>query len=427
MNRTWICVFCAAAGSTMLAAVGVAAPIDCANIATSTGPVPPELVAACGSQAVEGHHPRFAPTDLAVSPDAALTQCSSMVLNDPANPADFGTLAFRPACDFAGSDYSKLFCYSFDVPGVLSWVDPATCAETVVGTGSNSKAASGMAWDESTGTMYLSGSDGSVSVLYTVNLETGASSFVGAMNSASRANLALAALDGQLYGFDVLNDSLQSINKTTGIATTIGPLGFDANFAQGMDCDESDGTCYIFAFNNSTFAAELRTCDVSTGATTLVGPIGDGVDLREWTGAGVMTVPPPAGPCADPPLYCFDFDNLCDALEICQVLGDRTVVAAWDLSACGPAKQPMLGGYSGKNVSPRLSWLGAGDLSATLDVFSFNLNVDNRTIDVFYHYAFNGGFLLDQIQEDQPYTVTPGACAFGPEKAGLPSSTGVER
>jgi hypothetical protein len=398
----------------MLAAAGVAAPIDCANLATSTGPAPPELFAACSGQAVVGH-PRVTPTDLAVSPDAALTQCSSMILNDPANPADFGTLAFRPACDFAGSDFSKLFCYSFDVLGTLSWVDPATCAETVIGPGSNSKAASGMAWDESTGTMYLSGSDGSVSVLYTVNLETGASSFVGAMNSASRANIALAALDGQLYGFDVLNDSLQSINKTTGIATTIGPLGYDPNFAQGMDCDESDGTCYIFAFNNSTFAAELRTCDISTGATTLAGPIGNGVDLRQWTGAGILKSPPAQA------LYCFSFDNLCDGIEIITVLPDKTVTAIWRNWDCGGASSPMLGGYSGKNVSPRLSWL-ASDPEATLGVYSFNLNVDARTFDLWVH---DSGFNLIQMQDGEPYSVTPGACSFEPEKVGMPASMRV--
>jgi len=260
--------------------------------------------------------------------------------------------------------------------------------------------------------MFLSTSDTSASLLYTVNLTTGATSFVGVMNTASRANIAIAVMDGQMYGFDILNDSLQSINKATGIATTIGPLGFDANFAQGMDFDESDGTCYIFAFNNTAFAAELRTCDVATGATTLVGTIGDGATLREWTGAGVVNT-------INDALFCFSFDNSCDGIEISQVLPDRTVVGTWRNRDCAGAAAPMLGGYSGKSVTPRLSWLAA-DPDADLSTWQFNLNVDARTFDLWVH---DTDFSLTQMLDDEPYSVTPGACSFGPEKKGLPAST----
>ncbi len=64
----------------------------------------------------------------------------------------------------------------------------------------------------------------------------------------------------------------------------------------------------------------------------------------------------------------------------------------------------------------------AGDRNAILDVYSYNLNVDARTFDLFKHdTAFN----LTQFRNDEPYTVTPGACAFGSEKEGLPATTGV--
>ena len=79
---------------------------------------------------------------------------------------------------------------------------------------------------------------------------------------------------------------------------------------------------------------------------------------------------------------------------------------------------PMLGGYSGKNVSPRLSWV-ASDIRFDLSVFSVNLNVDNRTFDLFQHDTSGN---LSQFQDDSPYTVIPGACSFSPEKAGLPSA-----
>jgi len=120
-------------------------------------------------------------------------------------------------------------------------------------------------------------------------------------------------------------------------------------------------------------------------------------------------------------IFCFSFDNLCDGIEITQVMADKTVAATWRNWDCAGGTAPMLGGYSGQDASPRPSWLAA-DPNANLKVFSFNLNVDARTFDLFRHdTAFN----LTQFQDDEPYTVTPGECPFGPEKEGLPASTGL--
>lgn len=89
-----------------------------------------------------------------------------------------------------------------------------------------------------------------------------------------------------LMGGYLVSDNLLLIDKATGAGTVVGPLGFDANFGQGMDCDERTGTCFLFAFNGGTFQPELRICDTNTGATTLVGRIG-GPDLRQIGGAGI--------------------------------------------------------------------------------------------------------------------------------------------
>ena len=115
------------------------------------------------------------------------------------------------------------------------------------------------------------------------------------------------------------------------------------------------------------------------------------------------------------------FVNLCDGIEIFSVLADKTVVGSWYNHDCAGAKAPMLGGYSGKNVSPRLSWVAA-DPDADLANWNFNFNVDARTFDLWVHGT---DFSLNQIEDDQPYSVTPGACFFGPEKERLPASTRV--
>ncbi len=118
---------------------------------------------------------------------------------------------------------------------------------------------------------------------------------------------------------------------------------------------------------------------------------------------------------------CFSFDNFCDGIETTTVFPDKTVVATWRAWDCAGAAAPMLGGYSGKDATPRLSWLGSDPLG-TLGVYSFNLNVDARTFDLFRHDRESN---LIELQTDQPYTVNTGPCPFSPEKAGLRSSAGV--
>ena len=68
MKRNMIFILCSAAALVLLPTAGFAA-VDCADIATSAGLVPPDLAAACGGQSpVE--RPILAPTDMARVPTA---------------------------------------------------------------------------------------------------------------------------------------------------------------------------------------------------------------------------------------------------------------------------------------------------------------------------------------------------------------------
>ena len=48
------------------------------------------------------------PTDLAVSPDPLLRQCSSMILNDSANPADFGAVDYLKVAEGFGFKTARI-------------------------------------------------------------------------------------------------------------------------------------------------------------------------------------------------------------------------------------------------------------------------------------------------------------------------------
>ncbi len=157
-------------------------------------------------------------------------------------------------------------------PSTLATVDTATGVEAVVAaiTGVTSgQTITSMAWDASTNTMFLGSTNGTTSKLYTLNLFTGVATLVGTIGQPGLIALACNC-DGDLYSVDIFGDNLWSINKTTGIGTAIGPLGFDVNFAQDADFDPADGTMYLAAYNNSTSSGQLRIVDLATGNTTLL-------------------------------------------------------------------------------------------------------------------------------------------------------------
>jgi hypothetical protein len=86
---------------------------------------------------------------------------------------------------------------------------------------------------------------------------------------------------GEMYGHDIGDDVIYSIDKATGAATAIGPTGYDANYAQGMDFDNEDGTLYIYLL---TLGLDLHygTVDLATGAVT---PLATNDPFGEFIGA----------------------------------------------------------------------------------------------------------------------------------------------
>ena len=127
---------------------------------------------------------------------------------------------------------------------------------------------SGLSVDPTTGDWYLLSLEGTGSMLYVGNMATGVFSQVGLVESSGfMIDLAIDS-QGNAYGHNISDDSLWSINLSTGAGTVIGPTGFAANYAQGMDFDYADDTLYatiytgggtgVFAwFNLNTGAANV--------------------------------------------------------------------------------------------------------------------------------------------------------------------------
>ena len=154
---------------------------------------------------------------------------------------------------------------------------------------------------------------------------------------------------GVCYAYDVLTDNAYTINLSTGNATFLGPLGYDANYGQGMSYDHSTGTIYLSAFNNSTFTGQLRTMDPVTGMTTLITDWGF-EQLAPFSLPGIpclSSIPPPHDP--DPPsgasnlpingvtlswingMYTIDVEVWFGPFSNVEMLYDGPAITSWEL------------------------------------------------------------------------------------------------
>ncbi|MEK9137179.1 MAG: hypothetical protein AAB393_08655, partial [Bacteroidota bacterium] len=213
-------------------------------------------------------------------------------------PGTLVTVAPWGTSNFFAGDFSNDNNTFYGINGTtnnLVRVDTNTAAQTVIGpvTVTSGHTWTSMKIDPTSGTAYATSTNITASTLYTINLTNGATTVVGSMTPIPSVIGMAISPSGQMYAY-ALDDQFYSVNKATGAATLIGPIGFDANFAQDMDYDNTTGTLYMAAYNNSLSRGELRTVNTTTGSTFLIGPLGataSEVDPIAIKGAG--------GPSAD--------------------------------------------------------------------------------------------------------------------------------
>lgn len=128
----------------------------------------------------------------------------------------------------------------------------------------------GLAYDHNTDTMY--GCSGIA--LYEVNMDTGASSWVGNFGITDCIMIAIA-FDGSgtLFGIELTTDSFYSINPKNAEVKKIGSgLGININYAQDMAFDIDTDTLYLSAYTIAPVKeGALYTCNKVTGIALKVG------------------------------------------------------------------------------------------------------------------------------------------------------------
>jgi outer membrane protein assembly factor BamB len=139
-------------------------------------------------------------------------------------------------------------------------LNPDTGAAVVVGP-AFAFTTNGLAVSEE-GTIYAGTTAGQ---LITINPATGTATLIGLFGGGMTSSGDLVLDDnGVLYG--ALNQGanvvLAKINRTTGVATVIGPTGFSTVYGLAIDC------CRFFG---GTSAGELLSLNAATGQATLIG------------------------------------------------------------------------------------------------------------------------------------------------------------
>ncbi len=197
-------------------------------------------------------------------------------------PYNYTEIASYPTKLYFSADFDDtgtLYALNWDNVGgnnTLDILDPQTGSPTEVGplTGIiNGHVPSGLAWDYTSGTMYvLSSPVSSLSTqLYTIDLSTGHLTTIGGMFPAGGLWLEISN-DGVAYTTDVVNDILYEIDLTTGLLTGIGPLGINILFAQDASFDHSTNTLYMAGYLGSTQGGGgIYEVDRTTGNTTNLG------------------------------------------------------------------------------------------------------------------------------------------------------------
>ena len=174
----------------------------------------------------------------------------------------------------------SIFALDYDETGSTIWavtndtfeygsIDPATGTWTSLGFIIGIIGATGLTC-ATDGTWYLSeydsGSGGTN--LYVGDVTTGTFTLVGVMGLGIVIDIAIDS-QGNMYGHNISDDTLYSIDTTTAAATAIGATGHAANFAQGMDFDWSNDKLYasIYTGGGTGVFAEF---DLVTGAGVVI-------------------------------------------------------------------------------------------------------------------------------------------------------------
>lgn len=253
----------------------VMSSLDCPTYENYAGREPAGWAEFCGAPVPTSFGRRIqASTDMAFALDVRNDNFVQFTLND--FPGQTQVAVQADAMYGMDFDPTATTLYALnDATGELGTINLTTGAFTgiVACTVPGGGSWSGLSIDPVLGTLYAS----TTTNLYVLNPATCSPTLIGPFGTGGLMIDIAVNTAGQMYGHDIGTDSIYSINTATGAATLIGSTGYDANFAQGMDFDNEDGTLYIFLYTGAG-TNTYGTVNLATGAITVLAqnnPLGE--------------------------------------------------------------------------------------------------------------------------------------------------------
>jgi hypothetical protein len=167
-------------------------------------------------------------------------------------------------------------------PNSLCQLDTSNGNVTILGpiTGMGGISANGIAYNVINDSYYLCGQNN----LYNLDINTLNATLISSISPPGSVMIAIAInSSGVGYGYTTMNDNnAYTFDPVTGVSTLLGPIGFNALYAQDMDIDIQTSMIYLAAFNVDLSIGELRTMDPNTGMTTLISPLFDEISVFEF-------------------------------------------------------------------------------------------------------------------------------------------------
>ncbi len=130
----------------------------------------------------------------------------------------------------------------------------------------------GLAWDDKNKLLYgLSVGQVGIAQLYLINPENGIATPTQSISGLGTPIWLAINNEGILYTLDIDTDRIYIIDPASGSPTLLGPVGFDASFAQDADFDPLTGELFLAGYKSGSSQTELRLVNLSTGLSTLIG------------------------------------------------------------------------------------------------------------------------------------------------------------
>lgn len=217
-----------------------------------------------------------------------------LIVSDPAEPGYVGNTAIKASfgerlitgADFLDDDFGTLYAFDTERQELLRYAPISTASgvnasEQLVGRVAGlppGSLASGLKQDPTTGVVYLATADGQSSQLWRIDPVTATAWAIGGIDDARGLISLEFDNDGNLYGLDVVLNALFAIDKRSGHARALGPLGLDTGgLFSALAFDPAADTLYLATIvqEGGVFpvGSALFALDRQSGAARWVAPI----------------------------------------------------------------------------------------------------------------------------------------------------------